>query len=418
MNPKVITKKEKKVVWQSFVSLSTLQGINYLLPLVILPYLFRALGAGKFGLIAFAQAFVQYFMILTDYGFSLTATREISLCKDEKEQVCQIFSSVLTVKAIMTGISFLILLLVLDFVPRFGKDWLVYILSFGAVIGNTLFPVWFFQGKEKMFYITAVNMIGGVAGVICLFLFVNGPADYLYVPLFNSLVAILTGIYSLFIAFRRFELKFVFQTYEDIQQKLKAGRSLFISIVAINAYTATRVFAIGLLTNNVITGYYSIAERVANFIQTFPLTSLSQALYPRINKIYSRSKKRAARLMHKIQNSTSFIYLCILIAVYFSTPLIVKIFCPAECPELVIALRILLVSVFFVCANAFRIQFLLVLGRPDLYSRLHISAALIGLPLIFILINHLSFVGAALATVIIEAGITLFTFKIVRDLLK
>jgi len=416
MGPKIITQKEKKVVLENFVSLSTLQGINYLLPLVVLPYLFRVLGPAKFGLIAFAQAFVQYFMILTDYGFSLTATREISLCGGEKEKVCRIFSSVLTVKIIMAGISFLILLLVLDFVPRFKQDWLVYIFSFGTVIGNTLFPVWFFQGKEKMFYITAINVIGGMANVICLFIFVKGPADYVYVPLLNSTFILLTGVYSLSIAFRKFELKFILQTYEDIQQKLKAGWSLFISIVAINAYTTTRVFAIGLLTNNTITGYYSIAERIASFIQTFPLDSLSQALYPRINKIFLRNKQRARKLMHKIQDSTTLIYLLILPLVFLAAPLIVRITCGQDYAEVIITLRLLLVSVFFVCANAFRVQFLLVAGRPDIYSKLHIAAALVGLPLIFILINHFSYIGAAVSTAIIEAGIILSTIKTTKRL--
>ena len=71
---------ERKTVLKNFASLSVLQAITYLLPILILPYLFRMIGPAKFGLIAFAQAFVQYFMILTDYGFSISATKEISLC--------------------------------------------------------------------------------------------------------------------------------------------------------------------------------------------------------------------------------------------------------------------------------------------------------------------------------------------------
>ena len=92
MGQKIITAKDKKVILRNFLSLSSLQGINYLLPLIILPYLIRVIGPAKFGLIAFAQAFVQYFMILTDYGFSLSATRKISLCRADKKEVCAIFS--------------------------------------------------------------------------------------------------------------------------------------------------------------------------------------------------------------------------------------------------------------------------------------------------------------------------------------
>lgn len=418
VTPKIITPKEKRVVLGNFASLSTLQGLGYILPILILPYLIRIIGPEKFGLIAFAQAFAQYFMILTDYGFSLSATRKISLCRGDKEKLCTIFSSVMTVKLILAGVSFLILLVTINLIPRFRQDWLVYILSFGAVAGNTLFPVWLFQGKEKMAYTAGINAIGGITYAISVFVLVRTPADYLYVPLLNSLFLLVTGILGLYIAFRKFGLEFVFQTYEDIQRELKTGWHIFLSIVAINAYTTTRVFAVGLLTNNILTGYYSIAERIAGFIQSFPMDSFTQAIYPRLNKVFIKNKGRAVRLMHRAQHYTTTGFVICLPILFFFSPLITRIICGISYPEVVLALRLLIISVFLVGANAFKVQFLLVSGRTDLYSKLHIAAALAGLPLIFILIHYFSYLGAALSTIIIEAGIIIATFRVVKGLTK
>ena len=78
-------------VLHNVTSLSGLQVVTYLFPIIILPYLFRVIGPEKFGLIAFAQAFVQYFMILTDYGFSVSATKEISLCLENKTKSAMLF---------------------------------------------------------------------------------------------------------------------------------------------------------------------------------------------------------------------------------------------------------------------------------------------------------------------------------------
>jgi len=413
---KMTAPEERKVVMDNFASLTALQAITYILPIIILPYLFRIIGPEKFGLISFAQAFVQYFMILTDYGFSISATKEISLCRDEHTEVCKIFSAVMTVKIALVFLSLLLLGIIVYFIPKFRNDWMVYVLSFGAVVGNTLFPIWFFQGKEKMKYIANLNIMGGIILALFIFFFVRGPQDYLMVPLANSSVFLITGFLGQYIVFRRFRVSFKFQGYKSVRQQLKAGWDIFISAVAINAYTTTRVFTVGLLTNNSITGFYSIAEKIAGLIQTFPLASFSQALFPRLSKIFHRNKLKALKIMQRIQQITINISLLCLPLIFIFAHLIIKIVCGGDYYETVLTLRLLLISVFFIHSNAFRVQFLLICGKTHIYSRIHVIMALVGLPLIFLLIYSFSYVGAAVATVAIEAGIFAITYITVKRL--
>jgi polysaccharide transporter, PST family len=408
--------QEGHVVMKNVAFLSALQAVTYILPIIILPYLFRVLGADKFGLIAFAQAFVQYFLILTDYGFSVSATKEISLCHNDVAKTSRVFSSVMIVKICLLFISAVILGIILYAVPKFHVDPLVYIFSFGAVIGNTLFPAWFFQGEEKMKYIAGLSVIGEIVFIACIFLFVREQSDYLMVPVITSSVCLMTGLLGQYIVFRRFKVAFQFPTLHKIKMELKAGWNVFISIVAINAYTNTRVFAVGLLTNNSMTGYYSIAEKIANVAQTFPLSSFSQAIFPRLSKIFHRSKALALRIMQQIQHITILISLICLPLIFVFTPYIVRAVCGGFYDEVILTLRLLIISVFFISANAFRVQFLLVCGQTRTYSKIHITMAIIGLPLIIVLIKAFSYVGAALATVAIEGGICIITFFIVSKL--
>ena len=413
---KMVGPKVGRMVMHNVAFLSGLQAATYLLPIIVLPYLFQVIGAEKFGLIAFAQAFVQYFMILTDYGFTITATKEISLSQHHHEKICKVYSSVMTVKMTLAFLSMLMLCVIVYFIPKFRNDWIIYVLSFGAVVGNTLFPVWFFQGTERMKYIANLNIAGELIYVFCIFLLVKGPDDYLMVPLINSFVFLATGLLGQYFIFRKFKVKYRFEGFKSFAEQLKVGWNLFISIVAINAYTTTRIFAVGLMTNNTITGYYSIAERIANAVQTFPLSSFTQALFPRLSKIFHKNKNKAFLMMKHIQSITIQISLICLPVIFILAPIIVHLVCGKDYPQVLLSLRLLIVSVFFVSANAFRVQFLLVCGRTKTYSRIHMLMATIGLPLIIILISYFNYAGAAMATVIIEGGIFTITYFIIKQL--
>lgn len=141
--------KEIRVLLENFFSLSALQIFGYVLPLITLPYLVRVLGVEKYGLVAFANSFVAYFQMLTDYGLYLSAIREVSVHREDKQQLNKIFSTVMIIKSILLAVSFLILLVIVFGFSKFSANWELYLFAFGLVIGSVLFPVWFFQGMEK-----------------------------------------------------------------------------------------------------------------------------------------------------------------------------------------------------------------------------------------------------------------------------
>jgi PST family polysaccharide transporter len=219
-----------------------------------------------------------------------------------------------------------------------------------------------------------------------------------------------------YILFTRFDVSFQLPKLKDLLQQLQSGWNVFISVLAINAYTSTRVFAVGLLTNNTLTGFYSIAEKIANAAQTFPLSAFSQAIFPRLSKIFQKHKMKAFEIMEQVQLITVIISLIFLPLIFVLAPLIVKLVCGGTYPAAVLSLRFLLVSIFFISSNAFRVQFLLVCGKTDIYSRIHITMATIGLPLIIILIYFFSYTGAAMATTLIEAGVFTMTYFTVRKM--
>jgi len=403
--------ENKRRLLSNFMSLSVLQGANYVLPLITLPYLVRVLGPEKYGLIAFAQAFIQYFNILTDYGFNLSATREISIHRNNAQKVSEIFSSVMIIKLGLLVLSFVIMSILVFSFWKFRQDWLIYYLTFGMVVGQVLFPVWFFQGMERMKYITFLNITAKLIFTIAIFVFIRQASDYIYVPLINLFGYLVAGALALRIVFRGFKIGFKVPSYLSLIHQLKEGWYIFISTIAISGYTSSRLFAVGLFTDNTITGYYAIAEKLMNVVQTFPLASLVQSLYPRLSNIYSESKEHARSLMNRFQNLTTIIYLIGLPIIYFLAPLIIKVVAGYPYPEAILAFRLLLFAIFFTNANAFRVHFLLVSGKYSVYSRIHVIMGIGGFILTFLMTYFFSFIGTVISLIAIEFIILILTLK-------
>lgn len=140
----------KHVLFKNFLALSTLQIINLILPFITLPYLARILGVTNYGVVVMVYSVMQLLSILTDYGFNLSATKEISLHRDNPSKINSIFSSILIIKVILLILALIILLVLIYNIPMLYDNKEAYIMGFGIVIGQTFTPIWLFQGMEKM----------------------------------------------------------------------------------------------------------------------------------------------------------------------------------------------------------------------------------------------------------------------------
>jgi len=280
-------KEDHKIIATNYFSLSILQIANYILPLLTLPYLVRVLGAEKFGLIMFAQALATILTVLVDFGFNLSGTREVSVARNEREKLSEIFSAIMIIKIFLIFLAFLILFIIVNVFPRFSADADVYILSFGIVIGQALFPVWFFQGIEKMKVVTLINILAKVIFTVLVFVLVKVESDYILVPFFNSLGFIVAGILGLFLSLKYVRVKS--PSFDLIKQLLFESSSLFVSNFATMLYTYGNVFILGIFTGNTVVGVYSSMEKLILAIKNI-FTPLYQALYPWLTKQTDKKK--------------------------------------------------------------------------------------------------------------------------------
>ena len=415
---KILQNETYKRITTNILSLFSLQGFTYILPLITFPYLTRVLGPEKFGLIAFATAFIAYFQMFTAYGFDLSATREISINRDNEVQLSKIFSSVIFTKLLLMILCFLVLSLIILSIDSFRANWILYFFAFGMVVGNFLLPSWFFLGMEKMRYISILNICTSLIFTVSIFIFVRNPTDYLYVPLINSIGAIIIGIIAIRIVLKDFKIKIHIPSQEDIKTQLKNGWHIFISTVAISFYTTSNVFVLGIFASSTIVGYYSAAEKII-YVAVGLLGPISQSLYPHISSIANKSKEDASNFIKKIIVYVGSFTFVISIILFFGAGLILNILAGNQFENSIIILRILSFIPFIVgLSNVFGVLFLIALGYANRVSRVQFIVGVCYPFLLLPMTYYLKDIGTALSFLIVETVITLLFWKIYRNVIN
>lgn len=276
----------------NMTSLAVLQMVNFILPLLTVPYLVRVVGIDRYGLIAFAQSIIQFFIIFTDFGFNLSATREIAANRDDHAKVEKIFSAVMTVRALLLVVGFFILMGVVSIIPRLREEAMIFYLTYGLVAGGVLFPVWCFQGLEKMKHSTAMNLISRSIFVLLIFVVVRRPEDYLLVPVLSSAGMIVAGIISLIILRTKFGIRFRLVSAGTLLRQMRSSLQFFVATLASSVFSSFNTLVLGFVTTNEIVGYYAAAEKL--FVAMRGLFQpIATALYPYMSftrniKLYRR----------------------------------------------------------------------------------------------------------------------------------
>lgn len=412
--------KINKTLVSNITSLTVLQTFNYLIPLITLPYLVRVLGPSKFGLVNFAAAFIAYFITLTDYGFNLSATKDISTNRGNTERVNEIFSSVMIIKLCLITISIIILHFIISSFRLFAEHQYVYYLSFLIVLGYALFPIWFFQGIEEMKYISIITIAVRLISVIFIFSYVIEENDFLVLIGINGFTQLVIGLIGLCVVIIKYHVKFRIQSLEILKHHFYNGGYIFLSTVAINLYTTTNTVILGLFASNTIVGYFTAADKVRMALQS-AFSTLSQAVYPHLSFLFKQSFNHGMKFIYRlIKFVGSLAIITSLIFFIFAEKIIMVLF-GDQYLESVMILRIIAFLPFIIfLSNVYGIQVMLNLGFKKEFSMIIASAALINLILSLILVPVLFEVGTSISIILTEVFVTgsvfLFTkYKIILE---
>ena len=285
-----MTTETKKRLSENFISLMTLQFINYILPLFLIPYLIQRLGVDGFGIYSFIFAIAMYGVKFSDYGFDLSATYHISLHKENPNKIDEIFSSVLFIKLSLATLFLTVLTIAIFMFEKLYLYKEILFLSYGMLIGNTILPLWFFQGVEKMRFIMYLNGFLKLSFFLLVLLFIKDKNDLPILIFLHSLTSIIVGVLGLYIAMKKFNIKIISITKEKIVFFLKDGWYIFTSKIAVEFYSTTSTIITGLFVSPTMLGYYAISVKIMAAIGNL-FDPITRVVYPYLVGVYQKSNQ-------------------------------------------------------------------------------------------------------------------------------
>ncbi len=405
---------ENKREVKDVVYLIALQGLNYVAPLIVFPYLMIVLGAEKFGYIGFSLSVSQYLMLLVDFGFNFSATKKIALSKDNNEEINKIFAATLLAKIILLFISFLILMILAFLVPRFQIYSTTLLIMFIMVIANTFSFVWLFQGLGKIKIISMVNIFSKILLLPLTFIFVKDSADYNIAALIQSLVYLLGSFLTIWILLqKKYITSWVTSLKSEIKKELNAAYPIFLSNAASSVYLVLFVVILGYYSTPDEVGKYTAAERIMRGFCFLIFTPISQAFYPKISSMSLPYHNNAIELTKKILIFIIAIMIMLFILLFFfSSPIMHLLGKDYDGTDTIF--KIMSIAPLFIASGGILGQFgLLAIGNDKdkkNFQKTYFLAAFVALVSVFILVPTYHSVGASISLLITELTVLLGMF--------
>lgn len=219
--------KRNKVIFENFSYLTLFQVLSLIFPLITYPYLVSVLGKELYGLVITAQVLSGYCAIIVQFGFPLISAKHIAINKENKEELSRIMSAILCSQAILLIVSFVLYMGLICLIPSYREHFLLFFYSFFLVLQSILFPQFYFQGVEKMKFVTIIQLIFQLFFIALLFVVIKERADYIYVPLLQSIGFVIGGGVALYLIFIKDGIKFKIPKYSDIKFFSKDALPIF-----------------------------------------------------------------------------------------------------------------------------------------------------------------------------------------------
>lgn len=403
----------EKSVAKNYMYNMVYQILILITPLITTPYVSRTLGAGPIGRYSYTQSIVTYFILVGTVGIAMYGEREIAYMQDDRERRSRTFWEIIILRAITVSIALAVFCAI--FVTE-GKNRILYAIQIVDIVANMLDISWFFQGMEDFKRIVMRNMFVKIVCVAMIFIFVKQPSDLpLYVVCYS--LSLFLGNVSLWFYLPSYLVKVGVKSLKVFSHFMPAF-ILFIPQIATQVYTVLDKTMLGKLAVNnamVQVGYYEQSQKIVKLLLTI-ITSLGTVMLPRMASIYAKKDtKLLNEYMDKSFRYTYMIGFPLMLGLIAVSQHFVPVFYGSGYePVGSILIYISPIIIFIGLSNVIGTQYQIPTNKQRDYTLSVVVGAITNFTLNLLLIPHMGYMGAVLATDIAELIVLYVHFYCVR----
>jgi len=274
---------------KNFFNLIINQGVNIFIALLATRILFERLGEVQFGFVNLALSVVLLLSISVSYGYHLNGPKRIALFRDEFKKK-QILINEIIVTRIIIAISIAIFLFCLTYFFGFFKPYstLLYY-SLILLFSEALFPMFYFQGNDKIAWFSLINIFAKGAYLLLIILIIKTPNDAIYVNFLFGFTSFLVYIIFWIFIYKKEKIKWVWVSIYNIKKRLIENFQFFISSIAGHVSIHSGLIILASFVNNTVLGKFALAQKIGLLMRMVPVF-FTQAILQKATILFEKDK--------------------------------------------------------------------------------------------------------------------------------
>lgn len=291
------------------------QLFNLVTPILVVPYIVSVCGEENFGKTAVGMAICFFLIVFVDYGSDIIGVREVSINRENKNELNRIFTTTYAVKAIILIVVLIITSLLISTIPFFNSEKKLFFLGLSVLVGQFINPTWFLQGIENVKWITILNIISKSIYLIAIYNTINKEYDYVYVNLWWGIGMIVSSLLFFIMLLKKYKFSFSNLNKEDVFKHIQNDFSMFSSQIFVSLQMYAPVVLISFFGNNFMAGQFRIVEQIIVVFKTYILLFFNY-IFPKVCYLLEVDTKKAIRNW-KLYNGFNFVFVMLGMTLFF-----------------------------------------------------------------------------------------------------